>query len=36
MNNKILKKISNFFTKQKDVVAVYLYGSRAKGEETDK
>jgi uncharacterized protein len=36
MNNKILKKISNFFTKRKDVVAVYLYGSRAKGEETDK
>ena len=36
MNNKILKKISIFFTKQKDVVAVYLYGSRAKGEETDK
>ncbi|PIU29019.1 MAG: hypothetical protein COT09_03045 [Candidatus Hydromicrobium americanum] len=36
MNNKILKKISNFFTKQKDMVAVYLYGSRAKGEETDK
>ncbi|MBU4313794.1 MAG: nucleotidyltransferase domain-containing protein [Actinobacteria bacterium] len=36
MNNKILKKISNFFTKQKDVVAVYLYGSRAKGVETYK
>lgn len=36
MNNKILKKISHFFAKQKDIVAVYLYGSRAKGEETCK
>ncbi|MBC7334225.1 MAG: nucleotidyltransferase domain-containing protein [Actinobacteria bacterium] len=36
MNNKILKKISNFFAKQEDIVAVYLYGSRAKEKETCK
>lgn len=36
MDNKIFKKISNFFNKQKDVVAVYFYGSRAKGVETHK
>jgi len=36
MNNKILKKISKYFSAQKDIVAVYFYGSRAKGKETDK
>ncbi len=35
MNHQNLEAISVFFRKQKDVVAVYWYGSRAKGVETD-
>lgn len=33
MNEKILAKIKNFFANKPEIVAVYLYGSIARGEE---
>ncbi len=36
MDNEIIKNISGFFTRQSNVAAAYLYGSRARCEESKK